>query len=525
MAAFNRLPKVSHPYHVAAAVFFLITGFVLYGPYLSMLPEGFHVWPQTDRLALATNFYDFGFDFWHPRTSSIESIGGITGVEFPIQPYLAALGGLLVGRSNIVVVFRVLDALAAIAGFWYLFRIVFERTGSFAAGLLPGAFLMTAPTYAFYAGTTLPDPFSLSLTFIGYFYWLRYFDAPHRFSDLVWAFAILILAALIKTTSGLHLGAVAGITLLYVFLEPERLNHRQRLQFLGILGAGVLLIIGFYFHNLHLNATYQSQQFLAAAMPAEGEETWHEYMRVFKASWRDEYLTKAQYPILLAAVLLCVAFALRLWRQLRPLVLLLLASIAIGLLFYQLMGAQLAVHDYYVICSFMPPVVLALVMALIMLAQWIKTRWLRNVSAVVLLGLSGYLVHSSIGQLAGRMSDYHPPASLYYTHRWMRGGAALLQKVGVPPKAQILVLEDYSPNMALVFFDRRGRIMATYLPDTKLAAIVEYMSALGLQYVIMKPEAYARLNPERAALTEGFEVLSEQPVAVLKRRHPEQIAW
>jgi hypothetical protein len=97
--------------------------------------------------------------------------------------------------------------------------------------------------------------------------------------------------------------------------------------------------------------------------------------------------------------------------------------------------------------------------------------------------------------------------------------------VGVPAKARVLVLEDYSPNMALTFFDRRGRNMATYLPDTKLPVIIEYMSAFGLEYVIMKPEAYARLAPEKAALLEAFEPVVEQPVVVLRRLHPEQLAW
>lgn len=491
-----------------------------------MLPEGTHVWPQTDRLSLAINFYDFGFDFWHPRTSSLESLGGITGVEFPIQPYLAALGGLVFGRGNIVAVFRVLDAAAAVLGFWYLFRIVFERTGNFAAGLLPGAFLLTAPTYAFYAGSTLPDPFSLSLTFVGYYYWLRHFDEPGRFADLLWALATLSLAALVKTTCALHLGAVAGITMLHALLEPARFTHRQRLQLLGTLGTGLALIIVFYFHNTSLNETYQSQQFLAEPKPAEGVETWHEFLRVFKDTWWFEYFTRTQYRVLLVGVLVCVALFYRAWRRHWHLLLLLLSSLAIGLLFYKLMGAQLAVHDYYMICSFLPPAVLALVLALVLTASPGPRRWVGYAFSGLLLVLSGYLVHSSFRQLAGRMSDDHPPASIGYTHRWMRGGAAKLERAGVPAKARVLVLEDYSPNMALVFFDRRGRNMATYLPDTKLPAIVEYMSAFGLEYVIMKAEAYQRLQPEQAALLEAFEPVVVDPVAVvMRRRHPEQRAW
>lgn len=521
-----RLPALSRPYHVAAAVLFAVAGGLLFGPYLRMLPEGSHVFAQTDRLALAINFYDYGFDFWHPRTSSLLSIGGITGVEFPLQSYAAALGGLVFGRGNIGAVFRALDAAAAVVGFWYLFRLVFERTGNFAAGLLPGAFLMTAPTYAFYAGSVLPDPFSFSVTLVGYYYWLRYFDAAGRFADLLVALALLTLAALIKTTSGLHLVAVSGITLLYALLQPERFAPRQRVQLLATLGAGAAITIGFFLHNTHLNSAYQSPQFLAATMPADGLDTWHAYVRIFTGTWRYEYLTPVQYRVLLVCGVVCVALAYRGWRRYPRLVLLLLSSLAISLLFYQLMGAQLAVHDYYAICSFLPPVVLVLVLALVLAVPLVPGRWPRLALSGALLVLAGYLVRSSFGQLAGRMGDDHLPMSQYYTHRWMRGGAALLEQAGVPPRARVLVLGDYSTNISLVYFDRRGRTMIPFTDATSVADIVQAMSADSLQYAIMQPFNYERLAQEQPALREAFEPVLEKPmVVVLRRRHPEQIAW
>ncbi|WP_375416338.1 hypothetical protein [uncultured Hymenobacter sp.] len=531
----GRLPQLTRPYHAAAAGLFVVLGALLFGPYLSSLPEGTHVWAQTDRLALALNFYDFGFDFWHPRTSSLQSIGGITGVEFPLQPYLAALGGLVAGRSHIVTAFRVLDVTMNVVGLWYLFRLVFERTGSFAAGLLPGAFLLASPTFTFYAASALPDPFSFSLTLVGYYYWLRFFDQSARFADLQRALLILVLAALVKTTSGLHLMAVSGITLLYVFLEPDRLTPRDRVRLLLTLGVGAALLIGFYLHNLQLNTTYQSHQFLAAAMPAEGVITWHEYMRVYKAKeggWRYEYLLPSQYYVLLAAVLVCLARARRAWQHFRFLTLLVLASLAVAWLFYQLMGSLLAVHDYYAICSFLPPVVLVLLLAVLLLVPPPSSSypgragWGRPALTGGLLLLAGYLTHASFGHFASRMSDNYPTLSDGYTHRWMRGGAALLQQAGVPAQAQVLVLDDYSSNISLVYFDRRGRTTLHYRYDMNVAGLVKYMSADSLDYLIMKPDTYQRLTAEPTALAEAFApVLHQSAVVVLRRRHLEQAAW
>jgi hypothetical protein len=89
--------------HWAALGIFVVLSLVFYAPFLRYMPEGLHAWAQADRLALAINFYDFGFDFWHPRTSSLTSIGGITGVELPLPAYLAALGGVVFGRGAITV--------------------------------------------------------------------------------------------------------------------------------------------------------------------------------------------------------------------------------------------------------------------------------------------------------------------------------------------------------------------------------------------------------------------------------------
>ena len=524
--------RLARPYHVAAAGLFAVVMALLYGPYLRTMPEGFHVWAQADRLSLAINFYDTGFHFWTPRTSSFSpgpfsSIGGVNGVEFPVQAYLAALGGLLLGRDHILTVFRVLDATMAVVGFWYLFRLVFERTGSFAAGLLPGAMLLASPTFIAYAGSTLPDPFSLSLVFAGFYYWLRYFGPNQRFADLLWALAILSLATLIKTTGILHLLAVAGITLLYAYFEPRRFTTRQRGLLLATLGAGLAAILGFYLHNQALNSAYRAEQFLAAPKPAVPGETWHTLVRSFFTFWRYEYFSRTDYRLLGVSALLSVLLVRRGWRHFRPLLLLLLATLVGGYVFYLALGAQLIVHDYYIICSYLPSLLLVVVLALVLLGSLpaLRGRWAHRLFSLGLLGASSYLAYSSFGTLAGRMSDYHPPASEGYTHRWMRGGARYLRQAGVPAQARIMLLGDHGPNTGLVFFDRRGETWLNWVPDMPIPVLEARMSADSLQYVVMPAEVYAQFAPRRAELLAAFEPVLEQPVAVLRRRHPERRAW
>ncbi|WP_158023002.1 glycosyltransferase family 39 protein [Hymenobacter coccineus] len=445
----------------------------------------------------------------------MDSIGGITGVEFPIQAYLAALGGLVFGRGSINTVLRLLDAAVVVLGFYYLFRVVYERTGHFVAGLVPGAFLLASPFFAFYAGSVMPDAFSLSLSFVGYYYWLRFFD-ERRFADLRWAVLLLALAGLVKTTTALHFGAVVGITLLWAYLEPALLLPKQRWQLLGWVGLGGGLIVAFFFHNQHLNEIYQSGQFLATTTPIQDPEQLHNVLQSVSRDWVAEYATPTHYRILVVCAVLLLVFLRPNLRRHLPLTLLLLASVAVAYIFVQLMGGQLGVHDYYLICSLVPPVLLLLLLALLNLGRY--TGWGRYATS---LGLGVLVVFLAVGgykRLHRRMSDDYPPFSPYYTHLWMRGGAEELRRAGVPPTSGILII-DQGPNTGLVYFDRRGLAWNPQGPSAPTVDnFLDRMAADSLDYAVMSPSQYAQLAPQHAAFAAAFDFVGRVPAVVLRRR-------
>ena len=504
------------PYHAAAALFFIVLGAVFYVPYLSELPTSIHTWAQSDRLALAINFYDYGFHFFTPRTSSLVSIGGVAGVEFPLPAYLAALGGLVFGRSSIVTLFRLLDVAMVLLGFYYLFRLIYERTGHFVAGLVPGAFLLASPFFAFYAGSFMPDPFSLSLSFVGYYYWLRFFE-DRRFGDLRLALLLLALAGLIKTTTAMHFGAVVGITLLWAFLQPTLLQPKERRQLLLVAGAGLGAIMLFFLHNQHLNATYQSWLFKASSNPVQEPEEWHDILNSVRTNWISEYATVVQYRTLAVCGVLFVVFIRVNIRRYWPLSLLLLASVVIFYVFVQIMGAGLGGHDYHLICSLLPPAILLLVLALLNLGRY--TGWMRYATSLGLGVLIFFLVANGYKRLHRRMSDDYPPFSPFF-HQWMRGGAAELTHAGVPMASNILVFNENAFNVPLIYFDRRGMV---WRPEKVAAVTVDdflnRMATDSLDYLIMAPEVYAQLAPQHPAMATELELVGQKPAMVFRRRN------
>ena len=504
----------THPYHVAAAVLFAIASAVFYLPHLSALPTSIHTWAQSDRLSLAINFYDYGFHLFTPRTSSLVSIGGITGVEFPIQAYLAALGGLIFGRGSIITLFRLLDVITVAVGFYYMFRLVYERTGNFAAGMVPGAFLLASPFFAFYAGSFMPDPFSLSLSFIGYYYWMRFFD-NRQFTDLRRTMLLLTLAGLVKTTTALHFGTVAGFTVLWVFLEPQLLPKERR-QLLWLVGLGFGAIIGMFPRNQYLNETYLSWQFISTANPIQDEQGLH---TVLQTAWKNlvhEYATVAQYRTLVVCMVLFVVFLRANLRRYRPLVLLLGASMLIAYVFVKIMGAGLGIHDYHMICAFIPPALLLLILALLNLGRFGgPARYVTGLGFGVLVF---FLVANGYKRLNRRMSDDYPPFTPW-TFNWMRGGAEEMRQAGVPETATILVVNEMSVNTGQVYFDRRG---VAWYPQNLQAVTAEdllnVMTPEKLEYAVMSKEAYATLAPQHDALNAAFETVASTPAMILRRR-------
>lgn len=509
---------VRQPYHVAAALLLTVTALVYYLPFLHELPVGIHGWAQADRLALAINFYDYGFHFLTPRTSSLTSINGVTGVEFPFQAYVAALGGLVVGRSNIPAVFRALDIAMTVLGFFYMFRLVFERTGHFVAGLVPGAFLLASPFFAFYAGSFMPDPFSLSLSFIAYFYWFRFFEQRH-FIDLRRALLLLALAGLIKTTTALLFGAVVGITLLWAYLNPTLLLPRQRWLLLAWAALGFGVIAYFFLHNRHLNELYLSDQFRATPNPVQDPEAWHDLKTMVRQNWLYEYGTKTHYRMLAACLVLLLVFVRHTIQRYWPLLVLLVAAVGVTVAFVLIMGNGLSVHDYHWICSFIPPVLLLLLLALLNLGRY--TGWMRYATSaglgilIIHLGVMGYQ------RLQRRMSDDYPPFSQFYSYRWMRGGAAEMQQVGVPATAQALFI-NLSVNVPQIYFDRRG---VAWQPDNIAALTIDelltHMAADSLDYLVLSPADYQTLAPQQSALAAAFETVGRHPAFILRRRNRE----
>lgn len=512
------VPDSDRPYRLGAGLFFLVLTLVYYVPSLGWLPRGIHEWAQADRLAIAISFYDNGLHFFRPQTLNISSIDGVVGVEFPLVAYLAALLAKLVGRGAVAPLYRSLTIAAAWLAYYYLFRLVFDRTRQVVAALVPGVFLAASPVFAYYAGSFMPDPVGACLVVVAAYYLLRY-PTSRRFGDLGLAIGLLTLATLTKLSAGIYLLAALGIQLLWAYLYPAALTLRQR--WLLLLAAALSLgsIAGYTLYTYYLNESYHSSLFLASPKPIESMEQYRYVLMRVRRDWLREYFVPLQYYVLLASVLVCLLSLPRILRtDWRWAALLGVASIG-ALLFGREMGTQFSDHDYYVLASFWPGLVLLVALATTQVAQRLERvpRLLRH-------GLFGALLVAllvpGLRHYRARMGDPYLAFSDYYHYRWMQGGASQLAADQVPTTATILVLGEEIPNLSLVYFDRRGVTWNPSLQDLTMTDVLQRMTDVGLDYLIMRQAVYQELQRLHLASSGEFKLVRSTPqYVVLKRLH------
>lgn len=420
----------------------------------AIYPTGIHAWAQADRLSLAIKFYDNGMNFFKPATFNLMSRDGITGVEFPIQSYLAALTGKVLGREYISVAFRVINTLISLAGLTCLFVAVYKRTKDFLFSTITPLFLFCSPVFLYYTCNYLPDSASASLLLIGFVYILNYID-DKKSTDLIYAFLWFTIAALIKTSAVLYIMGFTGFVFLNLLTGEKKYTVKNYLPLIATAIVSVGILAGYFMFSRHLNKEYgDSGVFMAHAKPFADMDKFNYFINhSLKDVWLKEYFVLPEYLFFLALFVPAFSYLRKDSigkRQLYLLLVFLLGSLGV----FYLMGMQLIGHDYYAIVIFFPTIVFALLIAVLMLYRQLKdTVALKSVKRGILASLilmycfANYQIHQRL------YPDYYP-------HNpgvpWAVGGSLILDSLHISKQENITVFDDDPCNLALYYFDRMG---------------------------------------------------------------------
>lgn len=440
------------------SVVFILICIRHYAEFAFMMPNGIHEGAQSDRLALAIQFYDNGMNFFLPRTYHIGSIDAVTPTEFPLQSYLAACLGKIFGRESISVCFRLLTLFITYLGLLALYKICYRATRDMITSLFIPLFLFASPVFAFYACNYLPDIAAVSFSFIGLYYFIGFLKSS-SFRQLVYAIALLTLATLVKTTLGIVLLTVMAYTLFHMLFVQKPVDRKPLAKTLLVFALSFVPIIGYYFYNQYLSKHYNAYLFLMRANPFKDMEAVKLYFQYsIRHSYVNEYYITLQYPFI--ALLFSTGLYTMLTdpdkrRYLFFFFVLFCGSIAATFLF----GQQLIHHDYYFISIWHATLTISMLVFIIWIRKSItdaKTVSLFNIGGIASLVIILLFAQNFFSSRATLEEYRYPGLKKTIASNWMKNGAEKLDKLNISRNTPILVLDEESPNTALVYFDRKG---------------------------------------------------------------------
>lgn len=421
---------------------------LLYDETIHLFPAFIHSWTQSDRYAIALGFLNNGFDFFHPTTFNLQTVGGITRVDFPINEYIVALLMKVFGTTS-PAVFRTYTLITSIIGLVFLFLMTKKITGSEMKGWLVTIFVFLSPVYVYYQAGFIPSIPAIACVFVGYYFFFSYKDNERSRSFFLSVFFLLI-AALMRMPFLIFLLATL-IQQAWFNWKSRRINWSEVAVFL----FSLFLFMGYYLYNVHLGRLY-GNMFLDYVMPAKSFLEFKEIVGEMIHHWGNHYFTWSHYVLLLFILVFAVYRFLKrngFLEQDKKYWFHLWILFTGTTLYFILMARQYFAHDYYFLDSFFIPVILLLLFSIKnlqinSLAQ--KALWASVFACSVVL----FFIFTTKVQ-----------AERYSTGPWDRtemtrqnfiGTETYLDKIGVSKEARILVIDAYSTNAPLILMNRKG---------------------------------------------------------------------
>ncbi|MET4076371.1 glycosyltransferase family 39 protein [Hymenobacter sp. UYCo722] len=415
-----------------------------------------HAWAQADWFALALKFRQGGYDFFHPATFNLLTDQGVTGAGFPVPAYLAALLMGLVGTDSPAVM-RLVTLGFGLSGLLALFSLIRRASGSFWKGLAGAVFALVSPIYVFYQANFLPSVSAFGVVLLGYYCFVRALEAtptgrepaPRRW--LAIGVGLMAAAAAMRTPFAVPLLASLGHLVVLRPRRPAAMLGRGWVA--GCYGLAFAFVAGTLLYNAHLAAVYHGSMFLAQPLPFTSLDEARQISRNVFNAWAGSLLSPPQWGALatvVAVVLVQQGRRLGRWEWSGHWQLLLSGSCC----YYVLMGKQYEVHDYYLIDTFLLPLVLLAAGSLVLL----RRPPLRAVRVAGGLAGAGALL---LAALAARSEQQNritqaPDDAGRLTELNFRTSARWLDSLGVPRAATLLVLDARSYNLPLLLAQRSG---------------------------------------------------------------------
>ncbi len=307
--------------------------------YIGLPPIGMHQGAQADRASIALNYYQESRNFFEPRVMENRAFQGITGLEFPIIQYLVSFLYDLFGFHDSI--YRVIVGIISMFGLWAVWNILGQITQKQSHRVLIWVLWASSPIFIFYQWNFLPDMPSLSLTMLGWWYFIQGYNGKLPSNNFLKTNVSLLFAGLLKVTL---LSNWIMMVLIVLFGDRFKL---QKIKFSSGLWSFILPILfvpTWYYYAHQLTAKTYNYHFLQKTNLPSSFSEFLDNSQFAINTW-IESIYPQEFLILLALIFL---FAIQ--RNLKNLELWGVISIFQILSFlgvFILFNRQFRFHDYY----------------------------------------------------------------------------------------------------------------------------------------------------------------------------------
>lgn len=465
---------IKHKWPITIISIIILYCFLGFNEVLFYRPISIHQSAQCSRASIALNYYEEGMNFFVPKVHDTRNTSGITGTEFPLMNYAAAICYTIFGFHEFW--YRFLMLLSITLGLIFSIKIANIHIENFAISSLIGIIWYLSPILVYYSPNFNPDTASLGFVMMGWYFFFKYLKERKSKHIYLWTFFVS-LAGLVKVVSLISVVAVFGIIFLDLikYLDTKIDNKHKILFIIGNFIA-ILLVIAWYKYARFLMETSGNAQFSLRPHSPKSWETAKSVWATIKWQWYPFYYNKTLYSILGIGTLLMIVFHKSTSRLLATITILLYIG---AICFIGLMLPQFKNHDYYII-TLLP----AIFFHLLAFNQIIfKKVEIKHKSKVIVLALSALAIHSAIHAKEHQLTRY---GGMYYS--WEVDYSAYynmeekIRAIGINREEKFVTYDDWTPNNTLYLIDQKGWTIAEWehhllpkaLEDSKYALLKKF---------------------------------------------------
>lgn len=439
-------------------------------------PHGIHYMRQTDSLSFASQYYNTGYDFFHPALFNLKNGNGNAACEFPITYYITSLFYGLFGKNFYFL--KLLHLVIAYVGIYFIIQVAKQILKDGLYAIILGFSLFTSTIFNYYSFNYLPDIAALGFTFIGWYFIQTYFRNQQT-KTVITAFSFFTLGGLIKVTYMINPLSIIvfGLSLFILKNKTFPTNFLKKILLIGFISSFMVFLWNVYM--LYYNAKNNTTNFNTKALPIWdiNQKEISIVIDHITEYWYSSYFYPSTFHLLLILCIISVVFYKKRDNNLSILcAILLIGSVAFFILFF----SQFKDHDYYFL-TFLPLFILLLIHGIKSFSNLTSNFFIHSIAKIVLLLLVIKGINYAKDGLTNRfktVKDIYSEAGLS-----VRENEIGLHALHIPEKAKCIISTDLCPNGALYEMNRMGWTLQDTTEFTS-KNIHDYQK-LGAEYIVL----------------------------------------